>query len=200
MRATYSPQHEREFRLTRLAMLIECEGSITIGMQPPTKTRSRPALYPTVDITNTSTVIMEEAKETLMSEGVAMTPRPPRHGRGASRRLRYDVNIHGFERVTRVLTTIMPYLRSKKRQAEIVMEFVKSRQNAKAKSAYSDREWELVYEVRKLNGRMPGRRAIDKAMAYLASPECDQRSRTTEYFKKYVAMCASLTLDLQVAA
>lgn len=199
MRTTYSPEHEREFRLTRLAMLIECEGSITIGMTPPTKTRNRPALYATVDLTNTSTVIIDEAKDTLSQEGIRFTARPEAICRGAGRKPRFDVNIHGIERVTKVLTTLLPYLRSKRRQAELVLEFVDSRKRAHKHEAYSDREWQLVYEVRKLNGKMPARKALAKAVAYLASPECDQRSRTTEYFKKYVAMCADLTRDLQAA-
>lgn len=135
----------------------------------------------------------------MAKEGVDITARPPRHGRGAGRKLRHDLNIHGFDRVEKVLTLLVPHLRSKKRQAELVLEFIASRRLAHKHEAYSDREWQLVYEVRKLNGRMPGQKAIDKALAYLASPECDQRSRTTEYFRKYVAMCADLTRDLKVA-
>jgi len=180
-------------------MLIECEGSITIGMTPPTKTRNRPALYATVDITNTSLDIIDEAVETVAREGMVCRGRPQGPGRWASRKMRYLVNFHGFDRVEKILNLLMPYLRSKKKQAELVLEFVASRRVAHKHSAYSDREWQLVYEVRKLNGRMPGRRAIDKALAYLASPECDQRSRTTEYFRKYVAMCADLTRDLKAA-
>ena len=190
-------QHERVVRLSRLAMLIECEGSITVGMCPPTKTRNRPALYATVDITNTSSVIIDEAKDTLSLEDIKLTARPPCRNTGAGRKLRYNVNIHGFDRVKKTLATIMPYLRSKKRQAELVMEFVESRIAAHKHSAYSDREWQIVYEVRKLNGRMPGQRAIDKALAYLASPECDQRSRTTDCFKRYVSMCADLRKALE---
>lgn len=90
-------------------------------------------------------------------------------------------------------------MRSKKRQAELVLEFVQSRKAAHKHSAYSDREWQLVYEVRKLNGRMPGQVAIDKALTYLALPEGERKSRTTEYFQKYVSMCADLTSCLAVA-
>ena len=70
MRATYCDGtiEPSSVRLTRLAMLIECEGSITIGMMPPTKTRNRPALYATVDITNTAQQIIDEGDDTLASE------------------------------------------------------------------------------------------------------------------------------------
>jgi len=199
MRATYSPEHEREFRLTRLAMLIECEGTITIGMMPPSKTRNRPALYATVGVTNTNAEIINEAKETLAAEGIGHIARPVRYGSGFGRKRRFDVNLHGLIRVGQILPLLLPYLRAKRKQAELVLEFVDSRKRAHKHSAYSDEEWQLVYEVRKLNGKMPGRKAVAKAKAYLASPECDQRSRTAEYFKKYVAMCADLTHDLQAA-
>ena len=191
--------HERIVRLSRLAMLIECEGSITVGMTPPTKTRCRPALTAAVDLTNTATDIIEEAKETLALEGIACTARPEGRCRGVGRKPRFDVNLHGFDRVEKVLTALMPYLRSKRRQAEIVLEFVDCRRRAHKHAAYSNHEWQLVYEVRRLNGKMPHRKAVAKALAYLASPECDQRSRTAEYFRKYVAMCADLTRDLKAA-
>ena len=192
-------QHERIVRLARLAMLIECEGSITIGMTPPTKTRNRPALCAAVSITNTAPQIVDEAKATLVSEGIEFTARPVRYGRGSARKNRYDVNLQNFDRAEKVLVAVLPYLRCKRKQAEFVLEFIASRRAAHKHSAYADREWQLVYEVRKLNGRMPGQRAISKALAYLASPECDQRSRTAEYFRKYVAMCADLTRDLKAA-
>jgi hypothetical protein len=192
-------RHERVVRLARLAMLIECEGCITIGMSPPTKTRNRPALYPTVDITNTATGIIDEAKETLIDECVGFTSREQRNPSGLGKKRRYDINIHAFDRVEKILTAVLPYLRSKKPQAEIVLAFIESRRNAQPKAAYSDREWWMVTEVRKMNACQPHRKALAKAKAYLDSPECDSRTRTTEYYRKYVEMCTTLqdTLDMR---
>lgn len=92
-REVRNEKHERVVRLARLAMLIECEGSITIGMAPPTKTRNRPALRAYVGVTNTSTGIIDEAKDTLTREGIGFIARPVRYGKGAGRKNRYDVNI-----------------------------------------------------------------------------------------------------------
>lgn len=188
--------HDRQVRIARLAMLIECEGHITIGMTPPTKTRNRPALYATVGITNTASGIIEEAKETLLSERICFTSRPQRHGGGFGSKMRYDINIHGFDRSESMLNVILPFLRSKKRQAEIVLAFIVSRRNAAPKSAYSEREWRMATEVRKLNGRQPDRKALAKARAYL---ELDgpRNPRTVEYFRRYVAMCEELQQCLE---
>lgn len=198
-RREISSEQTRAVRLARLAMLVECEGSITIGMTPPTNTRNRPALSPIVGITNTATEIVDEAKVTMAIEGVAFTARPKRYGRGAGRKLRYDVNIHGFDRLNKLLPILMPYLRSKKRQAEIVLGFIRSRQASPSKARYSEYEWQLVTEIRKLNGRMPGHKAITKAKMKLATTDATLQPRTVEYFERYLAMCEELKTALRAA-
>lgn len=187
---------DRLVRLSRLAMLIECEGSITIGMQPPTKTRNRPALYPTVDVTNTDPRIIAEARQTLMSEGVACTARPKRPANGEGRKDRYDLNIHGFDRVNKVLGAILPLLRYKKRQGEILLEFIESRKSGHRHAAYTEQQWKMVTEVRKLNGRMPGTAACVKAKAFLESTNSAAQPRTAEYFRRYLQMCEELRTAL----
>jgi hypothetical protein len=189
-------QNDRVVRLARLAMLIECEGSITIGMAPPSKTRNRPSLYPAVTITNTAEKITDEARDTLITESIGFTLREQRYASGRGKKLRNDIALHGFVRVSAVLKAVLPYLRSKKKQAEIVIAFIHSRQNGEAKSAYTDRDWWLTTEVRKLNRTQPQRKALAKAQAYLESPEGSQRPRTTEYFRKYVEMCTELQRGL----
>lgn len=189
-------QNERTVRLARLAMLIECEGTIGIGMTPPTKTRNRPALCPAVSVANTAKEIIDEASDTLTGEGIEFGVRPRRYQSRVGTKLRYDVTLHGFNRVRAILTAILPFLRSKKRQAEIVLEFIESRSNADLKAAYSDREWRLTTDVRLLNHCQPQRKALAKAKAYLESPAGQQRSRTTEYFRKYVEMCTELQAAL----
>lgn len=191
-------QQEKLVRLARTAMLIECEGSITIGMAPPSKTRNRPALYPTVDVTNTSDAIIEEYKAVLdWIVGIGFTSRSKRHGKGFGRKLRSDVNVHGFWNVQTLLTTVMPFLRAKERQAKIVLEFIASRQSSPRKSEYSESEWQLVTDVRILNGRMPNRKALAKAVAFLESSESIRQPRTVKYFERYVKMCADLQRNLE---
>lgn len=189
---TYQSQNERVVRLARLAMLIECEGSITIGMMPPSKTRNRPALSVMVGITNTAKHIIDEARETLIDEGIGFSVHSERHGGGRGKKLRQDISIHAFDRTELLLKTIMPYLRSKKRQAELVMEFIQSRRSAAAKAPYTDYEWALTTAIRKLNGTQPQAKALAKAKAYLELHPDDGRSRTTLYFRKYVEMCTTL--------
>ena len=189
-------KHERQIKIARLAMLIECEGSITIGMSPPTKTRNRPALYPSVDITNTAMKIIDEARETLIDEGIGFSVKSQRYSGGFGTKLRHDLNVHAFDRTESLLNVVLPFLRSKKSQAEILLAFICSRRNAEPKSAYSDQEWKWTTEVRKLNGRQPGRKALVKARAYLESSG-EKNPRTVDYFKRYVAMCEELQRCLE---
>ncbi len=189
-------KNERTVRLARLAMLIECEGSITIGMTPPTKTRNRPALTPMVSITNTAEQITDEAIETLIAEGIGLSSKRRRPSVGLGKKMRTDVHMHAFDRTEKLLTTILPYLRSKKRQAELVLEFIKSRRSAAPKAPYSDLEWRLTTDVRLLNHYTPQRRALAKAKAYLESPESLTRPRAAGYFRKYVEMCNELQAAL----
>lgn len=190
-------KHERQIRIARLAMLIECEGHITIGMTPPTKTRNRPALYATAGVANTSSEIIDEAKATLIDEGIGFSTHSLRpNSGGLGKKWRYDISTHGFDRAGLLLTTILPFLRAKKRQAEIVLAYIESRRKAEPKSAYSDQEWRWATEVRKLNGRQPERKALTKARAYLESSG-DKNPRTVEYFTRYVAMCEELQRCLE---
>jgi len=193
-------QQERLVKLARLAMLIECEGSITIGFTPPTKTRNRPALYATVDFTNTSLLLVQEAQAVLSEEEVGFTARPKRYGRGAGRKLRYDTNIHGFDRVEKVLSLLIPFMRIKTEQAKIVLDFIKSRREAHKGDGYSEREWQMVEAVRRLNGKMPHRKSVAKAQAFLESPESIRRPRVADFYRRYVKMCADLQRELESVA
>jgi len=188
---------ENRIDIARLAMLVECEGSITIGMSPPTKTRNRPSLSPMVSITNTSMVIMEEARCTLIGEGIGFSFKTKRYGSGFGTKLRQDLQISGFHRTEQILTTILPFLNSKKTQAELVMEFIASRKQSFGRAMYSDREWRITTDIRKLNGRKSNRRSLEKALIYLNSEESENHPRAKEYFRKYVEMCSELDEELR---
>ena len=193
-----SPEYwKRQIRIARLAMLIECEGSITIGMTPPTKTRNRPSLSPMVAITNTNTKIIDEARDVLIDESIGFCLRPIRYGKGFGKKWRQDINISGFERTEKILTTILPFLNAKKTQAVLVMEFIASRKQSSGRAMYSDREWRITTDIRKLNGRKANRRSLEKSLLYLNSEESENHPRAKEYFRKYVEMCSELNEELR---
>ena len=185
--------HDKEIAIARLAMLIECEGTIGIGMTPPTKTRNRPALCPAVSIGNTAMAIINEARDTLTGEGIEFTFRHNIPASGLGTMPKHELHLHGFNRVTAVLTAVLPFLRSKKRQAELVLEFIQSRRSAvDPKAAYTDREWQLTTDVRLLNRCQPQVKALAKAAAYLELPESSRTVRASLYFRKYIEMCNTL--------
>jgi hypothetical protein len=184
--------HDKEIAIARLAMLIECEGTIGIGMTPPTKTRNRPALCPAVSVGNTAMAIIDEAIDTLTGEGIEFTFMPNIPASGLGTMPKHGLHLHGFHRVSTLLTALLPFLRSKKPQAELVLEFIRSRRNSNLKNPYSDREWQITTEVRLLNRCHPQAKALAKAKAYIASPTDPNRARTAEYFRKYIEMCNTL--------
>ena len=194
-------QQERLIRLARLGMLIECEGSITIGTSLGCKSLRYCSFSPQIDITNTSSIIIDEAKNTLVSESIGFTARPVRYGSGFGKKLRYDLNIHGFDRLVKILSLLKPWLGSKARNADLVLEFIKSRQTTGGPGTpYSESEWQMVTEVRIINGRSLSQKAIAKVKAQLESSESIRQPRTREFHRRYLKMCADLQRELERTA
>lgn len=191
-------QQERLVKLTRLAMAIECEGHLTIGMSPASKTRDRISLYPTIGFTNTNRELVDEVLDILMKNDVGFSARFSA-GRGAGKKIRFDVSIHGYGRVTKMLDLIQSHLRTKTRQAEILREFIESR-TRDLRAEYSEAEWVMVTEIRILNGRSPNAKAIAKAKAQLESSESICRPSKAAYLQRYLKMCADLQRNLESAA
>jgi len=186
----------RIIKLNRLAMAIECEGSITIGMTPPTKTRDRLSFYSLVGFTNTNAELMREICESLNSEGVSFVLRACGFS-PCSRKVKYQLIVHGFLRVIKTLELIMPYLDSKRRQAEIVLAFTESRKRH-SHSEYTDQEWMWVEEVRTLNGRMPTPKAVEKYRKMLSGIDYSKHPRSYKYFVKYIEICDRLKEKLDL--
>ncbi len=156
----------------------------------------RPALTPQMGFTNTSTLMIEEAIAILESEGVGFTRLNERFGGGFGRKQRKDVRISGFRNMSHLLMLLLPFMNSKRKQAEIVLGFIRSRQAAHPKSEYSEAEWQLSTDVRKLNGKMPGQKAIDRANMFLESVDGQKDTRHRRYYLRYVRMCSELTAEL----
>lgn len=69
------------------------------------------------------------------------------------------IQVNGGVAVGYIARTLAPHLGgTKKRAAEIMAEYTRSRQERERGSAYTDHEWGLVYQLREVNGRKKGSR------------------------------------------
>jgi DNA-binding CsgD family transcriptional regulator len=132
-----------------VAGLLDGEGVVSI-VSTRRKDRKNGMWKPIVDITNTC----KEALEFIIKQiggfrfstkkGV-MTPH--------SRKPVYRIMLVRHKDVLEFLEMVMPYLIIKRRQAELVVEFCKSRLAKPNHAPYDEREKEIIAEVKRLNKR-----------------------------------------------
>lgn len=188
-------QQVRPVALIRLGMAIECEGHVTIGCSPAGSTRYYISMYPTVGFTNTDANLVCEIASSLERYGIEFVLRRSK-GRGAGKKQRFDLSIHGSRRLKRLIEVIEPHIYSKKAQLDIVKLYMGSR-DSHPQDNYSDYEWDLCKQVRLLNKRMPGKKAFEKAKALLETPESIRQPLRRRYLEAYVKMCSELQRELE---
>lgn len=133
-----------------LAGIIDGEG--TIGIYGNKRPDSRPALRPSISISNTDERLIDAIMTTL--------PNSIYLSRAKSRKEKHhkfqlNIRIENYFSVLYVLKKIIPYLIIKKKQAEIMLKFVLLRNGQKTLSGgyrhYGNKEYELCSEMKKLN-------------------------------------------------
>jgi hypothetical protein len=155
-------QQERLVSQVRLAMLLDCEGWISIRVLQRSKVRPFD-MVPIVGMNNTSRAMVDWAASALESLEV---PRYVWWGKasGFGKLPTGRVLVEGYRRVTKILPLIRPYLIIKGAQADLVSEFIALREerwkNAPGSRSYSDRELELANAVRDLNTKGYGWRPV----------------------------------------
>jgi len=78
----------------------------------------------------------------------------PKAGRG-----QVGIHINGFKRVGRYCEALMPYLTGQKKQAaQLVLAFIKSREEQPLRAPYTPHELGLVRQLRIVNGNTRGRK------------------------------------------
>jgi len=105
----------------------------------------------------------------------------------------YMVGIFKQEDVEQILLELMPYLITKRRQAELVLEFIRLKRQGDEKTL--DKQFDVYMQVRKLNPRSETiwRSKMDYAKLY------EDVLRTQEYRRKYGKHWkARLTKDLRL--
>lgn len=98
-----------------LAGIVDGEGSIILTRHPKAD-----SLVFRVIVYNTNPIIAEQAK--TLFESILGTPvRVDKIKRAKTHRIIYHVTVDCRDKVARILSTLVPYLRGKRREAEIVL-------------------------------------------------------------------------------
>lgn len=148
--------------------MIEGEGCINISIARNKHARFGFTLNTVFEIANNNKLLLEKCNEILkIDRGVhPKKPQKPTH------HIPYGLRTNRHEEIIRVLEPIYKDLISKRKQAEWLLEFCKSRQNVKENTPYSRRELEIGMNISVLNAR------------FELSPTMDVKSKWKELMSK----------------
>jgi hypothetical protein len=145
----------KDLTLAWLAGLIDGDGCISFQRMSETRRLKRTSshLVPYITITSTCTLTYEYMvklyKELEVPLHVSMKPNTnPERQKPV-----YIFKTHGLKRSKTLLPLIMPYLVTKKREAELVMEFIEIRERLFATKTHDPREEEISEELRQIKVR-----------------------------------------------
>jgi hypothetical protein len=132
---------DREFWIW-LAGLFDGEGTILVSKY--TRTRDEYLrVVPEVMISNTSKPVMMNIAETI--------DMPLSERKREDRKWIYELRIRKMENIVLFLEKIIPYLRIKRTQAELLYVYCKSRVERPWRSKYTNEELQLFNKIRELN-------------------------------------------------
>lgn len=149
---------EAKLASARLAMFFDTDGFITIQVRQMHGVRDA-SVFPHMGLVNTSQALIEWADESLHRMVCAHYLKwftVDQMKGSKARKPQGRIVIQGLHRCLDLLSYIQPYLVGKRRQGELVMEFIQSRLQADHKARYSDRELEIANEIRSLNSNKSG--------------------------------------------
>ena len=140
----------RKTDLAYIAGLMDGEGYISVNRSKPKRKKGWIQLYPMVVFSSVDNVLVRWLGETI-GMGTTYIGRDEGNHRG-----RKSLSVRKQSDVMKFLKNIYPYLKLKRRQAELVMEFVKGRNGRKGfHLPYSKRAHEIYEELRALNAKGP---------------------------------------------
>jgi hypothetical protein len=142
-----------EARLGWIAGIIDGEGSITVTSNPASKRQlnSFGQLQPKLTMWNTDQRLVSEFMDILDENNIphhVFTQKP--RGKNINKKVQFRVEIHGLKRIMKALPPIIPYLISKRGEAEAIMAFCASRLSRQQNSPYSEEEIRLANLTREI--------------------------------------------------
>jgi hypothetical protein len=135
-----------------LAGLIDGEGTISIGKKNNKTGRLGFTLTPSVSIANTNEGVIRYCQSLIGGRVYKGRRRKPNH------RTKFTLRVHRHTEIMKILEQVYPYLRIKKKNAELLMKYCESRIKKRRYISsvtvpYDEDELRIHQEIRKLNER-----------------------------------------------
>lgn len=133
-------------KLAYVAGIVDGEGTITIERMTHPRFSAGFALHPILTISNTDKKLIEFCKKALN-----LLHAITRHIKGPRRKVSWRIDVTKKETVLEKLLALRPYLITKSKQADLVMEYCLRRLHTQRK--YDAEDLEILDKIRKLNRR-----------------------------------------------
>lgn len=133
-----------------LGAVIDTDGSLYLLHQ---KIRGGKGYYkPGISFVNTNPVFLKEIDRLLTLYRLPHYVGKPRHNEnGFNKKKKVGmISVLGWKRVGRVLPALLPFIRAKKYQAELLLELVEQRIE-KGHAPYDAEDMRLIHKVREMN-------------------------------------------------
>lgn len=149
-------QRSLEIRLSWLGGILDGEGTISFASKfSPTSRQTNYHFRPQITVTNSDPRMIEEIvsilKEVNCAYYIKSAGNPNK--RKANWKEYTEVHFEGMKRLHKFLPVIIPYLVSKRRQAELLLQYIESRFAGEHKAPVSDEQAAIVLQVKQLNHR-----------------------------------------------
>lgn len=150
-------QGKTYFKIGWLVGMIEGEGCITLSKSGKVKNKIGNKLSPYISITNTDKRLIDRAIEIVKSFDLPFYLDQRKYNNGLKWKDRFTIQVYGLKRSKIWLELITKYLVGKRRQAEILLEFIAQREKVLKlhpfNKPYTDLEIRLYNQIRELNSR-----------------------------------------------
>lgn len=143
-------QQERIFAIGWVTGILEGEGWIMFVRRPAYK-NNRESFRPVVGVRNTNMALMDRLAGYLDMFGLPYYVQSTQYVKHPEWKKQRTIYITGMKRVKKFVEMFIPYLVSKKRQAEIAKELIDYRFSVPVATKYSETEFRLFDELKSLN-------------------------------------------------
>lgn len=145
-------QQERLALLGWAGGIIDGEGNISLVIQRVKHGNEK--IRPIMKMSNTDPVLIDLFYTVLKREGIPVwRGSPNRKIRNVKHKPQEQVKVDGFKRFKYFAEVMRPFVRTKRAQLDIVMEYITYRESRPYHEPRTKREYELVELIRKLNKR-----------------------------------------------